>query len=436
MYPFAPAAFAKYLSREGIKPEILAVVPRLVELAIEEGDRATHWPELRRAIGAARWEWADPELFLTGIASSGGAKILCEASQLGFVDHRFEHAIITLQRFVRYRRAHPLGPGGGPRGKVATLVGEAAAARLADFEREHHKPDPAWRGHLIHLRSFGEVERRLTGRGEDAETSVVRWNKKCVPEYLASFLRCGGEFSEYEMSYGVATFITGESTDRQKPDFNPTHAVQGMRERLYRANKELLLSDDALAKTAALIRIYTEGGLTKTRSPRRDVLKFLDFTLNETPPKWVETAGKFSRDTPIAKCYLDRLDNLPPRVLEAVFRALPGCLATHGRALTLEFSRVALGDLDSQGVRRWFSDMIIDEIGDVCRGTDADPKAFRMFLKGRALEKAALDPVIRVARDWLSKCQRVVLSGEPLYNCRVWSEPIKVAAVTLPPQRP
>ncbi len=405
-FRFAPPAFATYLKTEGIRPEIFESVPMIIESAIEEGARASHWPALRDAVRAAARAWPDRELFLTRV---GSARILCEASALGFTDSRLEHAITTLQRLVRYRRAHPLGPG------------EDRHTWLARFEAEGHAPDPASRDRLVHLRSFGEANRRLNYRGEEAELSFVRWNRRCIPEFIGEFIRSGGEFFDYEFAYGVGTFVSGGA------EIDITSLVNEKRDRLYRANSELLLDDDALAKTAALARIYLEGGLGKLRHPRRDLLKFLDFTLNDPPPQWVEGQHRLNREIPIAKCYIERLDSLPLHVIEDIFRALPKCRASYGRELLSRFAQADVEKLDAEGVRRWLLDLIIDSADDLCDKTAISPKDFRAFLKASVRDSPG---PVALARAHLRNAQKQVREGKPLYNYKVWVEPVKVSTVT------
>ncbi len=428
-YSACPPAFTKYLEAEGLKPEIFEDVRRHVITAIANGDRAPYWDTLHRLLAASGREWDDTELFLDQIAPAGGARVLVEASRLGWADHRFEHAILTMQRLWRHRRANPL--------KDATKRREW----FAEFERLHHVREPSWAAHEIHMRSFGETSRRFGPNDEPYEASFVRWNRKCIPELIAQYARTGGNFYDYELSGGVLMLLDPEGGGM----VNLRGLVDGRRDALYRQNLEFLLNDDALTKTNILIRCLAEKSLDRPRNAARDVLKFVEFTLNEPPPQWVQTVridGKgthfetafterrLARDTPIAKCYLDRLDKLPIHELASVFRVLPGCLATHGRDLLYRFSQVNVAALAPPELAQWFLDITIDDLESVCEGSAVRPEALGKHLRDGTLDRD--EAAQALLRAHLESAQKLVVSGQRLYDYTIWIEPVKVNPVILP----
>lgn len=430
-YPFCAPAFARYLRAEGIKPELHEDVRRTVQTAVAEGDYSPFWDALRDTIKASRWEFPDKELFLLKVARVGGARVLVEASQLGFVDHRLEHAIVTLQRLYRYRRRRPCPPGG-------------RAGWLAAFEREHHQPEPEWGARLIHLKSFGATDRRFGTMDELDEMVFVRWNRKCIPEFLRTYITEGGRFYDYEFSAGVDEFVRGPQGQDSGDYVDFDDLTDGRRDRLYRANVAYLLDDDAIAKTGILIRLLAERSLGRPFNAARNVLKFVEFTLNEPPPQWVEkvevlgrgTLGeravrqrRLVRDTPIAKCYLERLDRLPLRDIAAIFHALPRCLATVGRDLLHRFSKLDVAELPADEVRRWFCDLSVDDPADLCEGSGVPAKAMRRLYNPNA---PAHDDAIELCRGLLVDMQARIRARKPLYEYQIWVEPVTVAAVVLP----
>ena len=166
-YVYCPPAFVRYLRREGLKPEAYDDVPRLVTAAISTA--APYWGALRRALCDSARDWACQELFLERV---GSARALAEAAELGWADSRLTHAVVTLQRLVRFRRAAPPG-----------------RLDLAAFERLHHVRDPSWAAAHIHLASFAETDLRFEDRDEMAEVSFVRWNRRCIPGFIFAFSR-------------------------------------------------------------------------------------------------------------------------------------------------------------------------------------------------------------------------------------------------------
>jgi hypothetical protein len=438
VYSYSAAAFTRYLRAEGIQPEIYEDVRRHVTSAIIRADKAPFWDALRDALVASEREWPDKELFLLSVAPGGGARVLGEAAQLGFVDHRLEHAIILIQRAIRFRRDSPPSP--HDRGEW-----------LAAFEKLHHAPDPNWVENGVHLASFAETTRRFEGYDSDYELSFVAWNRRCIPEFIVDYARTYREFFDHELTYGIDAALRSEHVGSFVDDSTGVRIeelVAAKRDRLYRLKLEYLLDDDALAKTNVLIRVFAEGNLDKPRNPRRDVLKFIGFALNEPTPSWVPTDGRLGRSTAVAQCYLERLDSLPFYGVEEIFRALPKCLASYGRDLLHRFSKLDVGTLGAAEVRTWFLELVIDEVADLCSDTQVDEKTFRSFLSegaGRKFEEraarnapqasGALAGAVELARERLQEVTARVRGGKPLYDYTIWVEPVKVSAVVLPDER-
>lgn len=419
---FCVPAFIKYLQIDGIKPEIYEDICKHITTAISEGDNLPYWDILRNSLNKCGKEWSNKELFISTISNNNGAKVLVQASQLGFRDHRFEHAIITLQRFIRYRKQNPL--------KNFNNRNEW----LSNFNKSHHCPQSDWKQHLIHLDSFAETTHRFETSDEDSEISFVRWNRKCIPEFFIEFIKSNKQFYDYEFSFGVSDFVSGGIS---VPNFD--ELVKMKRDQLYRKNFEFLMDDDAVAKTGILIRLLANKTLTSFRNPERDILKFINFTLNDPPPKWVEK--HYIRDTPIAKCYIDRLNSLGFTDLELIFSILPKCLSSFGRDLLYRFSQIQIDTLDVSLTRQWFLDLVIDSIKDICDFTSndqkiitCDEKIFNKFLKTKTPERREFDHAIKLAKYYLYNIQRKIINGGVLYDYKIWVEPVKVSPVLLPNQ--
>jgi hypothetical protein len=420
-YWFCPPAFTEYLKVEGLRqPEIYEDVKRyIIEAARAPAERGgpMYWDAYRDALQASTREWPDKELYFYEVAP-GASRVVIEAAQLGFVDHRLEHAITLIQRMIRYRNA-------------PARTGQTHEEWLAEFERLHHSPDPSWHEKGIHLASFADTTKRFEGADSDAETSFVFWNRRCIPEFIETYARSSHNVYEFEFAFGVLEALGDGDRESKFPRLE--QLVAEKRERFYEKSMQYLLDDDALAKTNALIRVYAEGGLGKLRNPRRDVLKFLSFSLNESGPG--PQNGPDSKQ--VAKCYLERLDALPLHAVGEIFRAMPKCLATHGRDIVYRFSKLDVDALAPHEVREWFLEIVIDEVADVCAGTQVEEREFRAFLRecisadrggvsaGRYAAAAGL------ARGKLADASARIRAKKPLYDYSIWVEPVKVKAVTL-----
>lgn len=418
----ARRAFAKYLRRSGIRPEIYGDLRKIITACIEWG-RPAVWAPLRRALLAAGHEFADTELFIADIGV-GGARVLTEASELGWADPRLEHAVVTLQRLWRYGRLLPRAPG------------EPKAAWLAGFEREHHDPGAggraAWRAQLIHLRSMAEFD-PLRVRAEEHEYAVLRWNRRVVPELFAHLARHRNGAARPHEAHLLPYEVSGAYAYLEQmcpPEFE--QALVRKRAALYERYLEYLLDDDALAKLSMLTRLRAEGALRAWRHPKRDVLKFISFRLNEPPPRG---GAVLVRDTPVARCYVERLDSLPLFALEEVLRAAPKHLAPVGRDLLTRFAGVDLAALEAEGVRAWFLLLCVDDLAAVAaaaaprgdaRASAADLEA---LLRRRALPPRERAAALAALREQLEAAQKRVRDGRPLYDYSVWVEPVTVTGV-------
>ena len=416
-YPFSellmlcPALFVLYLTG-GLGPALYEHVPDCVRLAVEETDFP--WVSFRAALDAARAEsrggpfGPGAELFLNSVAP-GRAWVLCEAETLGFADHRLLHALTLLQRLWRFRRERL---GTGPRRKLSP-------AEISEFERRFHAPEPDWARFHIHLAQPLPVGALRACNDEDGETSFLRWHRHLIPPLLREAFRAGGSPYDYDFLYGVEALLDTEN----EPSFLQ-RLFDAKREGVLARQRDFLLDDDALAKVNVLVTLYGEGRLFRPRDPRRDVLKFLCFSLRE-PGK---SAGEqWGSATPVARSYLNRLAGLPAHVVDEVFRILPTCLATHGRALLRDFAETDLGGLGSVALRGWYVSIVVDTDESVCEGHDVTPRALSAWVKGAEGTKAAA-----LARKFLSESQLRIRSKQPLYEYKIWEQPVKVEAVLLP----
>ncbi len=288
------------------------------------------------------------------------------------------------------------------------------------------------RKRCINLTSFDEVEGNYND--EEDEAAIVHWNRGCIPQYISDCIKMRGSVDRYELSDGVQSIISsywGDLVYRKgcdevmKDAVSLTRLITIKKERIYEKQKNYLLDDDALAKIPILIRIYTEGGLDDWKNPKRDVLKFINFTLNEPKDSRMGPGGK--KTTQVAQCYLDRLDSLPLTVVDDIFKHLDAVLAHNGRKLIHEFVKVDVSILDTLTLVKWFNELVIDDINDLVDVLKLEAKKLKKFLKGGA-DNAEIKNKLT---QYLINVQNKIKSGVALYEYHIWNEPIVVTAVTL-----
>lgn len=392
-YPFefglqdCPPAFSLYLNHEGFGPEMYEHTTAFIEEFIKRGNLAS-WMTYRKILSLSTRDHSYTELFINEIGPGGG-QILCEAALLGFHDHRFEHAVTTMQRLYRKQTVN-------------------------------HVKQPE---HYIHLKSIADVGDHFNSCCDlcSMEYSILRWNRRCMPEFLMCLIRSGRPVEDYELGSGYV--------EHMFPDF--AEALKAKRNAILAKQINYLLDNDALAKINKLIGLRAAMSLDAWRHPKRDVLKFLAFDLNEAPPAWI--GQTLVKDTPIAKSYVERLDELPLHVIDDVFKHVPQCLASYGRDLLTEFNKVNVDKLTEDEMRRWFLSLIIDELVDCCEGSQINTKDLERFLKNKKLKitTAQKDQIIAQIKLLLKKVQDKIKTGKPLYDYRIWIEPIKVTGVTV-----
>ncbi len=446
-YMYAPHLFNIYLIKSGIKPEIYDCLADIINFALYH----THifpifpWRALYIALKKANRTF-NIELYLTNIVE-GGAERLAELSEFGIVDHRLTHAVTTIQRLIRYGNSTPLKENSS----------DAAHRKwINEFEDMHHKREDCWDTHYIHLQSFDMVP---PCENVNIETAIVHWNRQLIPEYICALTTVKDDnlwcyelsdgINKVLSSYGAWIDYNGQNDKYQESYLDVADIIKEKKEFIYAKKRNYLLDDDALTKIPHLIRLYVEGTLLQWKNPKRDVLKFLSYSIkcsvltatmrsasNECSARDLRSASNNINDdkvtsndnVEIASCYLARLDGLPLHVIETVFTHLDNCLAHHGRKLINDFSKLNIEKLNNEEIRIWFNNLVVDNVRDIAVELNMDEKLLNRFLKhGKGDIVLYRDIMIK----FLVNLKTKILNKQPLYDYKIWSEPITVSAVVL-----
>ena len=428
---YSSRLLTKYLDHNGIKPEIFEYLPEMIREGLSEPKmfRIFPWRSLYLALKRANRSF-DMQLFLVNIVE-GGAEILADFAQFGIKDDRLEHAITTIQRLIRYGKKQP---------PPADAVQHKQW--IQKFEEIHHHREADWDSKYLHLRSFNIAPPSTCFDG-NIETCIVHWNRHLIPEYIYEMTNLATEKNSwlYDFSEGIDSIISTYRGSYMAQELNDSEyaecSIMGLltqkKEELYSRQIHYLLDDDALTKIPFLLRFFSEGTLMSWKNPRRDALKFLSFTIND---KSAVSQISFNKDNKsknkvsvnIAECYLERMNQMPLSMLNIVFKQLDDCLAHKGRQLINTFVNTDLNKLSDDAIRYWFNSMAIDNVDDIATTLGMDKRILKYFLRHNSGN-------ITVYRQrmisFLQDIKNKLMKGEPLYEYKIWTEPITVSAVTI-----
>ena len=428
---YSSRLLTKYLDHNGIKPEIFEYLPEMIREGLSEPKmfRIFPWRSLYLALKRANRSF-DMQLFLVNIVE-GGAEILADFTQFGIKDDRLEHAITTIQRLIRYGRKQP---------PPADAVQHKQW--IQKFEEIHHHREADWDSKYLHLRSFNIAPPSTCFDG-NIETCIVHWNRHLIPEYIYEMTNLATEKNSwlYDFSEGIDSIISTYQGSYMAQELNDSEyaecSIMGLltqkKEELYSRQIHYLLDDDALTKIPFLLRFFSEGTLMSWKNPRRDALKFLSFTIND---KSAVSQISFNKDNKsknkvsvnIAECYLERMNQMPLSMLNIVFKQLDDCLAHKGRQLINTFVNTDLNKLSDDAIRYCFNSMAIDNVDDIAKTLGMDKRILKYFLRHNSGN-------ITVYRQrmisFLQDIKNKLMKGEPLYEYKIWTEPITVSAVTI-----
>ena len=412
-------AFILYLENEGVKAEMSEDICWIIETLVwMGGDYAEQiWPVFKLKLQETKLEIPNRNLFISHIGA-GGSKVLVEAKEFGFIDRRLEHGITTLQRFLRCRKKNPITP------KTNMKV------YWEKFDKVYHDCTHV-KDHYIHLPDISIGSTTHFIRGEStmgdglAEFAVLRWNRKIIPQFIR-LLSCNYINNNLDFTFSVGLQRICEELD---------DVIETKRDNLLSKSLPYLLDDDALTKISQLLNLRGEGRLNAWRDPKRDVLKFIRFKIDEPVPDYVEK--KNIRGTMISASYLARLDGIPFSIFEEILSILPSTLAERGTKLVYDFSKVDPVKLSPKELRGWFLDLCIDNISDIASQFNCSELRLNDILKNDHLPDNINDlssdriKALEAIRTCLINAHTIIKSGKNLYSYKIWNKPVSVEGVNL-----
>lgn len=435
-YYMVPKLMKRYLSF-GIKPELYEHLPNLFRHAIELGYQFP-WKDFKNAIlNKNKDTWPHTELFINYISPNGGVNILCESWELGFIDSRLTHAIITIQRTWRLRKIYRREDGSMPY-NISELLDEA-----------HDKTCiPEVGIHLKYLTQTKHLEYFMDDT-ECVELSILRWNRKCLPLYLSTLITRGTynpksingdnfvDLNEFTEGFNIIMnnsrypiYLETRTAEKYeyKDNLDIGQLISKKEEDIYNKYKDYLTHDDALAKINILIKMYSRGDLLVFRNPTRDVLKFMSMEINE--PKDMDSESIYGSLNPVSRSYLNLMSSVPKHVLEVVLKVIPYCVDYYGRDLLNRLMVLDIDSLNDRELAKWSLDIIVEKPKDIAEYYgDFTEKELTLYLKCHYMKGDVRNKIRDVLISILNECKRKIRMKQQIYEYKIWDKPVIVKSV-------
>jgi hypothetical protein len=386
LYRFCPKAFYLYLINlpycEAPDKDFIIDLPHIMKDAITGSD--VMWKVFISNVSIL--ENISKELYIEKVTDT---RRLIDAYQVGFIDHRLEHAITTIQRLIRYRNK--------PENK------ELPKDWLSKFEQECHQPTEDWKKHHIHIKSLDDIP---PGLPDNAEQNIFHWNRQLIPEFIFDQYLCSkGDGYETKIYLDVTEFI-GDGYHNQK---------------LYEMKKSRVnqlvfshMTDDDFNKLHLLIKYYSTSMFNLWRCEDIDKLKFLCINNENQKTGTPATVSDDRVQKRIAEFMYFKLTDLI-----TIYKKLEVCNYAYGFFLLRDFVNINLNKLSIQELKTWYLHMIIEDLST----TGFDIK-FKDFLQGCEMHQEEEDAMIKYIKNKLDECQNKVKQGIPIVSSFSYSTPI------------
>lgn len=350
MYRYVGPLFDYYLEHKGISAEMSSDdLVYIIREAISEDPQPLHfnWQLFLDKLKIA--EHLPPpkgrELYLNKVCN---AQKLAQIAEFGFVDHRLEHAVTTIQRLFRYGRSNPLASSAEGEDK-GTSVAEYKAW-YQQFEDLHHRREEHWKKHCIHVGRYHDIK-NLTM--DEAETSVIHWNKHVIFPYIMDTFKRVDPYhpvknkqwpGDLTIKIDIEVFIGVE--------LESLHETKRARILRLIGNN---ITHDFDCKLDRVLDEYNRGRLDIWRNARINGLKFLEIT------------GVATADNQIQKQLVRTLFSYPLAIIERVVAVTDKCTALWGRRIMAEFVTLNIERLSDKELIHWFLQMTIDPLEDLVK---------------------------------------------------------------------
>lgn len=341
-YIYIPTLFSCYLTNATIGQDLAEDLPFIINCLIQGNgniaDPEPTWQLLFTKMQLKREQLAvlpeiNRELFLDQVSEP---KRLIDAASVGFVDHRFEHALVTIQRLIRYSASSP-----------PPLYCEQSQwlPWYQEFEDKHHNAADSeqWHRHNVHLPSFTDIHDVTI---VDGETSVLRWNRHLIFPYI-------------EASCGIVDLVsTGHSCLTSFLDLKAiigvaAHTIAGWKEERIRKllPPQADLTYDFIHKVFEVRRDFP-GSVQAWRYEFRDSLKFTLIDRNHNSPTHESLERKMVND----------LMKHRFAEIESIVEVSKKCTAAYGTALLKRLAVLDIKKLQTSELKQWFLDITVKKI--------------------------------------------------------------------------
>lgn len=266
----------------------------------------------------------DRELYITKVSDT---KKLIELHRLGYIDHRLDHSITLIQRLIRFHRNKP----------------DYSEGWLNKFMEKSHQREESWVEHQIHLKSIRDIKQGLP---DNAEDSIMYWNRQLIPEYLFTYyLKSQGKGYDIKIYCDIDPLV--------QPNFSKAELYQIKTDKITALMKNITTTDDKY-KLYALINCYFSNRFNLWRDIKMDGLKFI---LIEDSHNKSNIISEVDRKNIIEHLhYYNYID------LVEIFKKLNICKYDYGYNIIKDFDNIIIDKLSLKEVKEWYTLVVLEDL--------------------------------------------------------------------------
>jgi len=378
---FCPDLFNFYLKNNGIikdmEEDLIYIIKDVIENKI-----AIDWNLFILKLSEYKFEFPqrNHELYLDNV---NDIQKLIDVTKFGFVDHRFNHAIILMQRLIRYVKSDP-----------PPVIETERKIWYNAFEEKHNKRDESWKLYNIRVESIKDIKNITMDNGE---VSVLRWNRHLIPSYIQSNF-----INDKDLNFVIDLVpIIGISMEELK---------NMKTEKILHLIKNNL-NYDFYSKLIEVASMYFTGEFDVFRSKNLNGLKYI-----EIYPEFSD----YGYPKYISKHALKFLFPYKLDVIHKVVEKTKSLTSMSGLLLLGDFIDINIAKLTIDHLKDWFMKIAIDTLEEIVLSVKNEKKTkfnknitetkVRMFLNNEFFEDLLLhyNDIIEFIRSVLINYQEII----------------------------
>ena len=385
---FHKLPFDIYLNQNGIVDlKFIVDIPYIIKHAIA-GDIDINWNNFLSKLTMCTHDFSNRDLNLVKIKH---VDKMIDVSKMGFIDKRFEHAIITIQRLIRYNKKHQ---------KPNEYMENKKW--VDTFEKEHHCREKHWKTYGIHMNTLDDIKNIKIM--EDGETNILMWNSHLIQSYIHNYM-CDSN-DECNIIYNI-NYLMGIN-------------LHVLRKNKYTDIRNLIkgkVTYDYAKKFNLMKSYYLENKMNLWRCNDIDILKYM------------KIGGGTNDDTYYENVVFNELIHYQYDIAEKICKVLDVSTHEYGRKILSDFTKIDINKLSIDMLKHWFNLIVIWTLKDVVTGkienehidtelkTDIKEKTLHRFITGIVAEDTIKEykKIVEYLKKILNKYQKLIINKKKIY---------------------